>query len=570
MFRKSLKLIAVALCAVMGVSFSACKEKDTIQRDETTINVRAFLGGYGATYLTELEKKFEALYSEEGYKVNILTPTADAGIPNVVITEMASKEDWADVYFTGTIPLNKLVNGDYGTLVADVSDVWELPAIGFDGTEESVPIKDKLNLNVKNDYTEIDGKRYGFYSQSSLGGMIVNADKLAKFGITEIPKTSNELFEAFEAIHDGAGGQPSAMESSLYPITYIGGTNGYPTHFVNTWFAQYTGTQNYEKFWGLVDDNGNWRTDDGYLMYEDKGLEVMLEAIYRMHDPAYIARGSNSNTLASAHTKIMNKTSGAVFMADGNWAYNEIITDYPAETDKSYGVDSLRFANVPVISALGIKLFGSGTTYNFSDEKCEEVLRFVIDRFDSGDGEKEIISAAQEKGWDLKSAEVNEIMAARGIYCARDQGGGNVFICEKSQNKDIAKLFLRMFASDDNAVLYHGETNGYTAFTKDFDKVGNNDNDYMESVKEVFQKLGAYGVWTNPTGLRLQIAQDVLLPDSGLYVVQSVILEGITKYDEYGNETGNNSVYAQAAAERIAKDREKARTDWPDWVGNLA
>lgn len=81
----------------------------------------------------------------------------------------------------------------------------------------------------------------------------------------------------------------------------------------------------------------------------------------------------------------MSDKGGAVFMSDGNWAYNEIITNYQER------IENLAFANVPVLSAVGVKLFGKQTAYGFDDDLCEEILSLVIDKTDEGKTAEEII-----------------------------------------------------------------------------------------------------------------------------------------------------------------------------------
>ena len=566
-FRRTLAgAIALVSSVVIGMTtLTGCGAKESVVRDEKTINIRACIGGYGDSWLRALADKFNEVYADKGYKANVLASSTDLE-SKVAMKELYSKDDWVDLYFVNvnnTMAQFTESGGEYGQLVADLTDtVWNNTAINFNGEEESKTlISEKMQVSLPDDVLKVNGRIYGFNTSNDIGGMIVNTAKLAKYGVTRIPKTTNELFDVFELIYEGdaSKGIKGSLESNIFPVTFLGGDNGYPIHFVTAWQAQYAGIEEYGRFYGYTDESGNDRLEDGYKVYDDESLNKMLEAMFNMYDSSFVASGSNNNSIDTAHIKIMSDKGGAVFMSDGNWAYNEIITNYQSS------INNLAFANVPVLSAVGVKLFGKNTTYGFDDDKCEQVLSFAIDKTDEGKTAAEIVADAKsEKGWDLNEREVTEVMKARGIYCSRSALAAGAFVAEKSQVKDLCYLFLRMFASDDNATLYNRECNGFTAYMTDFSKA--KDTGYNKQCQAIVKTAYATPVWMNSTDLRLKMGHNNLIfPNSDLSFVSKIIGKQATIYKD-GKKTGDKSLYAKNAEDMLVEVRAYAKDNWAGWV----
>lgn len=566
-FRRTLAgAIALVSSVVIGMTtLTGCGAKESVVRDEKTINIRACIGGYGDSWLRALADKFNEVYADKGYKANVLASSTDLE-SKVAMKELYSKDDWVDLYFVNvnnTMAQFTESGGEYGQLVADLTDtVWNNTAINFNGEEESKTlISEKMQVSLPDDVLKVNGRVYGFNTSNDIGGMIVNTAKLAKYGVTRIPKTTNELFDVFELIYEGdaSKGIKGSLESNIFPVTFLGGDNGYPIHFVTAWQAQYAGIEEYGRFYGYTDESGKERLEDGYKVYDDESLNKMLEAMFNMYDSSFVASGSNNNSIDTAHIKIMSEKGGAVFMSDGNWAYNEIITNYQSS------INNLAFANVPVLSAVGVKLFGKNTTYGFDDDKCEQVLSFAIDKTDEGKTAAEIVAEAKsEKGWDLNEREVTEVMKARGIYCSRSALAAGAFVAEKSQVKELCYLFLRMFASDDNATLYNRECNGFTAYMTDFSKA--KDTGYNKQCQAIVKTAYATPVWMNSTDLRLKMGHNNLIfPNSDLSFVSKIIGKQATIYKD-GKKTGDKSLYAKNAEDMLVEVRAYAKDNWAEWV----
>ncbi len=540
-------LMACLLVATSVVMLVACTPQNNVVKDGKTINIKLYKGGYGTEWLEKLIEKFEAAYASEGYKVNLLKPSTD-NHGSTIVKELASgiNNVGVDLYFTGDFPVRDVVNGDYGLLVEDLTDiVYNQKAIGFDGKEEDKTVAEKLTDGYDEYWYQVDGKKYNFFYEKAVGGMVVNTKKLNSFGLT-IPKTTNELIACINTIYNKAVEDDNM---SLRPITFIGaGNNGYPGAFVNALYAQYQGIDGWNSFWSMNDSNGEYRLTDGYEVYHDQGILEMMKVIYNVYDYQYATNGSANQGLAGAHAQMMKSSvnSGAVFMCDGDWMYNEVSTDYDNLSD-------IMFINFPVISALGTKLWGS----KYDETKCDKILSAVVSMSDEGKTPAEIVSAVKADASlsaDITEEEALTVCKARGIYNNRGTQTGGAYITKDSPVKDIAALFLRMFASEDNSALYRELSNGLSPY----DASGNIESDsaYLKGVSTIVSHPYATGIWPYATGLRSMIGQTEILPQYGGTLVINIFQQRASDYNSAAEARWNN-------------EYEFAKSKWADWTKGL-
>lgn len=376
----------LAMACILGLSsLAACGNKDEVSSDPNTLNVRLFKGGYGTSWVYELASAFEELYAEENYKINIINPSSDMR-GNVAIQEMALgyKDKGIDLYITGDIRPDKVGElGDYGVLVEEISDLYEMTPVSFDGTEENVKIKDKIYSQLFQNMADSNGKIYAYPYMNCAAGVVVNTKKLKKYGFTEFPKTTNEWFDMIDNIYCGCNGQENSEKTKVFPITYVpGNTNGYTLSMVSLLMLQYDEDQ-FNEFASMQkkDENGNYvdMKDDGYEVYNNECVLEMLNVCYRLFDNKIASYGTASQGLDQAQAQIM-KDGGAVFMCNGDWMLNEVALNY-----KNY-LNDIEYMNYPVVSALGTKLWGD----KYSAEDCEKILSYVIGNMLLGFGVKNI------------------------------------------------------------------------------------------------------------------------------------------------------------------------------------
>ncbi len=578
--KKSIKIATSSLLlGCMCLAPVGCvKPTDNIVNDGKTVNVRVFEAGYGTEWLYALKDKFEAAYATEGYKINILEPSNSVQT-TVVINELYNGGNGVDLYFPGSVWVTQVTEeGEFGkNLVEDLTElVYSQPAIGFDGKEEgTVTVREKMKTGIADDYcVYYNGREFGFPWNDGASGLAVNMNRLDMFGY-DLPRTTDEMLTIFDSImlgKDADGndvGKPS--QTGIYPHTFVSGNSGYPGMMYYNWVAQYMG---YEKWQELTSyekkDDPNYYKEKGYELYADQSILEMLKVMYQMFDTAYATKGSTSQTADAANYKMIDPDFGAVFFSNGNWMINEVKGKYPEEAK------ALRMINYPVISALGTKVFGAGTTANITDaKKCDKVLSETIRLVDENKTNAEIVTALQGGEYNVTTTEkdIAQVREARLMYNNRVYGSA-AYITKDSPVKDIAALFLRMYASNDNAELYYEKVGTNTVF----DHVKEREGGYQFS-KDVIafaNREGAISInGLMATGLRKKAnhASSLLFKDA--YIAVKVTSGNTTKWVLQGGKdyaidgTKDNSVYHAAAKAAFDSNAKYAQDNWATWMASV-
>ena len=515
-------LIAIVLsigCLAMGTS--CMKQTDTID-DPKTINVRLYKAGFNDLFIYELKQKFEEVFASEGYKVNVLTPSSSsAGTPMVQEMSRGYDKTQIDLYITGAIMPNHVSKtGLYGEVCEDLeAAVFNKTAINYDGTETTKKISQLISPDIVPFLRADDGTMYAYCWAQTSAGMVVNTSKLLDYGVTELPRTTNEMFALFDMITNGANGRGSSKETKTYPVTYnlaegAGGATSYQNCAIETWLAQYD-IDWYNDFLRLQNKqaDGSWKNmTDGWKVFQDKRIAQVLEAGIQFMDSKYAAPNSTTHDLDQAQGLVMNENNGkdnnVVFMLNGDWFLNEVKANYRKQ------LDDIGFMNVPVISALGVKLFGAGTSYGLSDVECDELLSYICKLVDEGKTIDEIISLVKdETGVTLAKAEAERVATARGICFSR----GIEHLCyvtKGSTKMEIISLFLRMMASEDYARTFLTKANGSTPYAPHVDfGAGETSYEFIKNAKALVANPYFRAINARIQGLRREVLEtDYIMP----------------------------------------------------------
>lgn len=456
-------------CLALGVS---CKAPDNTVKDEKTVNAKLYKAGFGDEFALILEEKFNAAFEAEGYKLNIASKEySNAGDP--ILNDMydgVGKND-IDLYITGAIMPNMV--SETGVKEKELAEdlkslVFDQPAINYDGSLSQDKISDRLSKDIMPYMVADNGKTYGFTWAQTSAGLVVNTKKLARYGFTELPRTTNEMFAMFDAIADGANGIPNKTESKTYPLAYcLKDAATYQSCAFTSWFAQF-GVETYNEYLRMQTQNadGSWTDmENGYEVFANPDLVDVYEMGYKLLSAKYKAPGSESQSLDTIQSLIMDDEVGynsAVFMLNGDWFLNEVKANH-------HNLEDITFINTPVISALGTKTFGAGTKYALDDATCDKLLSEICGLVDENKSIEEIKSAitahADYNGLVLDDADIEAIAYARGTCVAR--GIEHLaYIAKDSTKKDIAALVLRMMASDDFARTFMETANSSSPYTQ--------------------------------------------------------------------------------------------------------
>lgn len=564
--KKSTKTISMLMSALLAFGgLTACGGGGggggAATKDPKTIVVKVRRAGFGTDWLSELKGKFESVYANEGYKVQIMTP--DNSIQaDVLLKELALgyETTGVDLYISsGVTPTQVGELGDYGVLVEDIEEsVYNQKAISYNGTEESKTVREKLGEDVLSYMTDANGKIYAYNWAQTSAGLVVNTRKLAKYGL-DIPKTTNEMFDCFDKIYCGYNGIPNSVESGTYPITYISGGNGYGVCFLYAMMAQYS-VDDWNTFWTFqtTEDGETVNLSDAACqeLYDDPMLEEMMKVAYRAFDNNIATPGSLSQSVDQAQAKLMGDTDDAVFMFNGDWMLNEVKLNYAED------LDDIDFVNFPVLSAVGTKVFGD----RYDEATCDELLSFIIDLVDENKSIEEIVSAVEEEmGKEITEDDAMAIAKSRGVTYAR--GPEHVaYVTKGTSKKDIVSLFLRMMASDDYGATFSRTANGtspYCAVENTTSKYTFVKNASKIPANRYYSQVSTFG------GLKGYRGKSTL---TNIFTTESHIPDYVASkstasiYTATGTRNGNTiAVYETAAKNFLATEKANVKKNWADY-----
>ena len=138
--KKLMSMVLATTFTLGGVALGAgCQTSDEIVTEPTTINVRLYKAGFGDAFIYELKQKFEEVYKDQNYKMNVLTPTYDsAGTPMIQEMSKGYEQSQVDLYITGAVFPNQVGPfGEYSNGNALCEDLEELVAIVLSTTESA-------------------------------------------------------------------------------------------------------------------------------------------------------------------------------------------------------------------------------------------------------------------------------------------------------------------------------------------------------------------------------------------------------------------------------------------------
>ncbi len=523
MAKLSKKLVALGLCicSLGGISsLAACGGGKGTVNDGKTVNVKVYKGGYGTTWLYQVKEKFEAAYASEGYKINILTPDTSLKGPAALNEMRLGTKSGVDLYITNAVDVDGATSATYGICVEDITDMYNQPALTFNKTEESKTVGEKLRGGY-HDAVSLGDKYYGYLWASVPCGLAVNTKVLSNYSL-EIPNTTNELFACYTTI------SATSSSTGVYPFAW-GGNNayGYALYSLYANVAQMLGEEEYEHFRSLQAGDTIVEADytEGYKLYENEDIYTAIEIMKKQYDSATSVIGAAGHTHDQSHHNLMSGK--AAFSVDCESLFSEVRANY------SQYLQDITFVNTPVNSALGTKL-------GISDE----VLSYAVSLVDAGKTESEIIAeVSSEKSVTLTAEQTQKIMEARGALF--EKADHIAYITKGSSVADIAKLFLRMLASDEAATIFNEKAYAISPYAAQ----GKTDTQYtfVNNVAKVVNNANTWSVQSTATGLRKKAAMDFFTPygsdivksgDTAAQMVEKIKKSAITDWATHMNKAG--------------------------------
>ncbi len=428
--KKLLAVTAMTGClATMLTGLTGCKRGVEVG-GEAVIQVRALNGGYGIDFLNELIKKYEVAFPEH----KVVIEEASISVAEKANQEIQSpKTNQIDLYLLNGGALSTFIGKSQNilksktkTLLEDLRDIFDSPAIGFDGKEETETIGSRMFDGYEEACTyngmveRWQGGMFKLPWADAATGLFANKPVLDKYGI-DIPLTSNELTAAIEKIYN----DPNAQKDGVHPYSW-GGTNiaGYWSYLFEAWFAQYSGHEQFIKFMRCEPDEGTIQ-ENGYEVYDDQGILEGLKAMDDILNLKYAKAGSASMDHMTVQGDFVRGESA--FMIDGEWLLAEMRHDYFEQAKNVVMVPT------PILSVIG-------TECGLTDAQLHDVVKGI----DDGKADAQIrqdVPACTEQS-------LARIRDARSIHNAIGTGH-NIFIPSYADAKDAAKNFVRFMFSND-------------------------------------------------------------------------------------------------------------------------
>lgn len=413
------QVISICLAATMAAScLAGCggKKGNKGGTSKTDIEIAYWNSGYGSEWLDEMVEAFNEAHPE--YHAYYKASADDSAIMGTLGKE---EVDTVDIYMgldnydrSYQEPLDSL----YDTKCED------------DTKKLSEKFDERFLELIKSE----DGHYYGVPFAGGIMGIVYNKDLFAKAGITQVPRTTDELAAVCDDLYN------AEIPATVH---FTSASGGYWEFITEEWIAQYCGMDYYlNHLYADTDEKGNSPSKE-VLMNQEDGRYQTLCAYEKFITPDYVLAGSNTNDHVTSQTMFISGK--AAIMANGSWLGTEM--------SMNEAEDSFAWMRTPILSDLKDKL---------STVKSESVLRELISAIDSvTDGEKQLSDYEKKGGYDINGTVVsaddwNRVADARNALSVTFPAQPCI-IPTYSNAKEGAMKFLEFMYSDKGYKIYTGK-----------------------------------------------------------------------------------------------------------------
>ena len=548
------KILSLTLVALMLIGiFAGCGNKKVFYETDAAGNViqhkTAIVSynssGYGDSWLRKSAEEFNKMYAAEGYKIELQISFSNESNAQLEIGKGGEKND-VDLYI-GASGLEKLLDasdktmrGKGAVLVDLTEEVWNKPAIGLDKKEETKLIKDRFILDEE--YLYYDGKKTEYHGgiyvlPTSMGscGIVLNPAVTEKYGygLDNLPRTTDEFNAMCEKIAE------TSSSTGVYAYAWPGGNaSGYITYLFFEYFAQYSGKEafmNFVKTEPYTDATLEDIKNDGWKVYEDRGILEGFKAMEPIMEPRFSPPGSASMTHLEAQHEVL--VGNAAFIMNGDWVLNEMEDQYYNEASQCI------MMNTPILSVIGVEC-------GITDAELSKAVGMI----DEGKTNAEVIAAIPG----LDDAETQRIRDARNIWGRGESAiRSGCAIPAYANGKDVAILFLRFLCSEDAAQILRDEAYCISAFEcSSYASKGN--TRYMDSV--IANINPGHG-----QSISMDASLSIVRANSGmLYFNHPMVIQPVTFKNMILDTTGE-----MTAEKMFENEKAYAKSQWSIWAAYI-
>lgn len=492
MNKKLLKLLSLAMAIGMaGTSLVACTPPDEngdlgnnldseidlagrdADNDPNTIECYLYSAGYGVEWFNQSAKKFMSLYPE--YKI----VAQESSRNETLLSKLSTGPDFtADLLIIGDTVNGLLAKGGsvyngYPIILEPIDDVYNSVPLTDSG---SVTMIDKMTPAVVDYYDQtvkINGKkethRYAAPWMNGYSGLFYNTQMFAEAGITNEPRTTNELIQACEAL----------KSKSITPIV-MSSADDYIQYLSMTWWAQYEGQEGIENFYYCRTSSDELPSADGRV-FDQVGFREMFKVYEELLGNDNVNAFSESLGYTDAQRYFLKgdktKVEHGAMMPNGSWLENEMMSTATSET-----VDNISLMQTPVMSALIAKLSVWDKNVAYSDANLsatekkafDDILCSIIDYVDG-------VTTTKPTG--VTDDDIEIVREARNYF--NGAIGSSMAIPAFATAKEGAKKFISFMASDTAIDIYFRTTHGNALpYAYDFEN-----NSYYSELSDLAKKV---------------------------------------------------------------------------------
>ena len=476
-------LMAVALTTgcLAGCGGEKKKAVDNTVEDTTNLKIMLYAKGYGTEWLTKVAESFEAKY--EGVTVDInLVNSADVMKADIKNTEYCDTDLYFDIVAAGGHGLVNELKQTYnnGQALRDMTYLYNSEIPG-----EGVTLGAKMNTSLRNAFavegreTEdtADDKYYFLPYVTGAMGLYYNEtviDNALGKGNWSVPNTSDELLALCKKL--------AAKDCH---ILLPGGLDQWASSVFLSWWAQYEGIDNYNKFFEGVgyDKTKNREAENSSKIFEQPGRLASLNASYDLlsNKSGYTLANSaeiNVNNLNEYQTRFTLAKNKYAFYPCGDWLMQELKNNSTIESDSV-----IKMMKTPVISSIidSCDSYSADQTKHLPNIKSDKVLSQVVDYVD-GNGKL-------PKG--VTEEEAAYVKAARNMVGTKGMEH-IVYAPAFSNAKTLADQFLLFLASDEGIQLFKENcVGGFAPYNYEYSDLDATEQSVYEACKEAIY-ISAY------------------------------------------------------------------------------
>ena len=472
------RIIAIACVSTMLLaSMTGCVAKKKVVKKggsgEDVLKIMILAKGYGSDWLTALAEAFE---KKHDVQVDISLVTSEEVIKgDIKNTEVCDTDLYFTIYTMGGHGLMAETERVYenGQALRDLTDVYNTEIPG-----EGITIADKMNASLREAYM-VDGRdsedtsddTYYFMPYvSSAMGLYYNEtviDNALGKGKWSVPNTTDELIALCER-----------LDKKGCSIMLPGSLDQWTSSVWMSWWAQYEGLENYQKFYQGIGYNksADREEENSEKIFAQPGRLAATEVSHRLLNNANGYSLKNSveitvNNLNEYQTRFTLAKNNYAIYPCGDWLMQELKNNSTIESDSV-----IKMMKTPVISSI----VSSTDSYSADDAKrlpnitSDEILSQVVDYVD---GTGELPAGVTEE-------EVAVVKEARNIV------GGKfmehfVYAPVFSDAKELADQFLLFMASDEGIQIFKDNcAGGFSPFKYEYKDLTTTEESVYEATKE--------------------------------------------------------------------------------------